>query len=183
MGDRCTGHCCKHFFLPLTPEELATTLHRLRRREDWEMVNYRRRVDAVDLHDRETWRTDLSTNPLPAELEGPNYDLREIEKIAEMAVYLGTTHPRLGEMDRGGIYTCRHLSSDGQCTIYTTRPDICRHYPYGNKCEWGDDCHWDAARDGTTTDLRRAIYGRSEDVAVRLNVLQGAGLIRAESST
>ncbi len=138
------------------------------------MANYRHRLEAVDLQDRETWRTDLSTEPLPTDLEGPNYSLREIEKIAEMVVYIGTTHPTKGTVtDRGGYYSCRHLSGDGQCTTYATRPDMCRHYPYGNKCEWGEDCHWDAARDGTITDLRRAIYGRNEHGAVMLNVLQG----------
>lgn len=41
MGDRCTGHCCRRFYLPLKPEELARAFEAHQRGE----VNY----DQIEL--------------------------------------------------------------------------------------------------------------------------------------
>lgn len=37
-------------------------------------------------------------------------------------------------------YTCRHFDQpSGNCTIYDDRPEMCRNYPYGRRCE-DPDC-------------------------------------------
>lgn len=103
MADRCSGHCCRQFFLPFTPRELVklqlTRVVRLR------------------------------------------FKPEEIRKVAAMAVYLGNN-------ERGShMYTCRHLNViSGDCMNYEDRPDVCREYPYGERCMHADaGCTWNDA--------------------------------------
>jgi len=54
----------------------------------------------------------------------------------------------------GWIFTCRHFDeAAGNCTAYALRPRMCRSYPYGSRCEHGDRCTWDAAREGRAAEL------------------------------
>jgi Fe-S-cluster containining protein len=39
-------------------------------------------------------------------------------------------------------YSCKHFDhKDKVCTIYEIRPEVCRAYPYGKKCEYAG-CTW-----------------------------------------
>lgn len=49
------------------------------------------------------------------------------EQIADMVV-------PIGEDATGPLYTCRHLDEAGNCSIYNTRPRMCRTFPDGAAC-------------------------------------------------
>lgn len=48
------------------------------------------------------------------------------------------------------LYTCKHFDGES-CTNYDNRPNMCRKYPYYNRCNYAG-CTWKAARDGRTRD-------------------------------
>jgi Fe-S-cluster containining protein len=109
MGS-CNGQCCRRFFLPISPEELK------------------------------------------AEAAKEKSHYQEVKFIADMVIFLGTSEldvngdpladrpffPRNDEGKAiGHYYTCKHHDSNtGLCTIYDRRPEMCRRYPYGRKCEY-----------------------------------------------
>lgn len=147
MGDRCTGDCCRHFFLPFQPEEMAKKAAEVRLRREWKAKNPEAKYQDV-----------------PAQLRGSN--VIDIEKIAAMAIYLGQTshlgHPCPPE--RGAFYRCDHLRANGDCGSYSTRPSMCRSYPYGRPCVF-PGCEHDGARAGevgTYDRDRTAIIDRDE---------------------
>jgi Fe-S-cluster containining protein len=81
-------------------------------------------------------------------------------KLAPWLVPLGRFrhHPLTGTPLAKELFFwhCRALGADGNCGIYGDRPELCRRYPYGHRCEHGEHCQWDAAREG------RADKGGSE---------------------
>lgn len=110
---RCTGHCCRSFFLPATPSELAWQgeLHAMAERGE----------------------------PLP---EGARL-FRDGPQIAGMVVHLGAFHrnpigdSRAATMSEpGNFYRCRNLLANGDCAIYSRRPWMCRVYPRDSVCEY-----------------------------------------------
>lgn len=131
MGDRCTGDCCRHFFLPFQPEDMADKAMLVRRRREWKAKN-----------------PDKGWADVPADLRGMN--VIEIEKIAAMAIYLGQTdiHGNTILPEQGAYYRCDHLRANGDCGTYSTRPAMCRTYPYGRPCVF-PGCEHDGARAGT----------------------------------
>lgn len=52
-----------------------------------------------------------------------------IEVIAEMLIPLGVFRHQ-------ELFTCKHLSSEGNCQIYETRPRMCRDFPGPNPCPY-----------------------------------------------
>ena len=100
--ERCSGHCCRQFTLPFSPDELL----------------------------------DQMTDPKKNFLDGV--------QIAEMVVYLGftTPPPEMGPTEEQlkverHRYTCRNFDdATGSCTVYETRPHMCRDYPHGNPCRY-----------------------------------------------
>lgn len=43
--------------------------------------------------------------------------------------------PLAGEsLENEPVYTCKHLASDGRCSIYEKRPGLCRRYPNDAPC-------------------------------------------------
>lgn len=62
--------------------------------------------------------------------------------------YQGERHLHLQDGTLAGtshIYRCRHLTSEGDCGIYETRPRLCRAYPhevYMRKGCTDPDCAW-----------------------------------------
>lgn len=47
---------------------------------------------------------------------------------------------------RGIFLTCRNLQPNGDCSIYESRPSMCREFPNGFRCSCGDLCEWDEAK-------------------------------------
>lgn len=113
--DRCTGHCCQNFYMPLSPDELER--------------GYRR------------WSTDGGTQiQMNGKRDSPIY--RDIHLIAPMVVYLGpdakmsrcvnpTDETLLGKPELPSHrYRCKHFDPKAKvCTIYDIRPAMCRDYP------------------------------------------------------
>ena len=52
-----------------------------------------------------------------------------VEAIHAMLVPLGVFRGQ-------ELFTCRHLSPEGNCTIYETRPKMCRDFPGPNPCPY-----------------------------------------------
>lgn len=94
MGDRCTGRCCRGFYLGSYGD-----LQRRAAAGDKEAVFI---LDMVGPH--------------PPEYRGP--------------------------------FSCRHVGENGDCAVYDQRPRMCRVYPQGEACGFGDECEWDDARKG-----------------------------------
>lgn len=114
---RCTGHCCKNFDLPMGPGQLALVR------------------EIAERGDIGTWRTTGGQVCwAPPILNDAGHGVaftspEEAAQIARMARFVGR--------DARGVhyYTCRHLDEQtGDCTIYATRPTLCRDYPYGKDC-------------------------------------------------
>jgi Fe-S-cluster containining protein len=70
--------------------------------------------------------------------------LRQAPEIAQMVTYLGHFgfNPRFGvvhgaiSQKHANFYSCNNLQPNGDCGIYETRPEMCRVYPNGHKCEF-----------------------------------------------
>jgi len=119
---RCSGHCCRSFYLRFSPEQLKA----------W--------ADGSQPH---------------------TYKPEEIKKVADMVIHLGpaddpnTNRPvladRLGNVipnqaDGGHYYTCKHHNTaTGNCDNYENRPDMCRDYPYQDRCRY-KACTWEAGK-------------------------------------
>lgn len=59
-----------------------------------------------------------------------------------------------------------HYEVDGQSVLrdsgaaFETRPAMCRDYPYGHTCKWGDACTWTEGRIGPLRRWRETPQGR-----------------------
>jgi len=53
----------------------------------------------------------------------------DVETIANMLIPLGTFRGQ-------ELFTCRHLSKEGNCTIYESRPQMCRDFPGPDPCKY-----------------------------------------------
>lgn len=131
--DRCTGDCCREFWLPFSPDELRKAY--------------------------EVWKSSAGGRQLmhrESEQDGSHMKIFEdIELIFPMVAYLGRkkppkgTNPTVnelvnGEQAYGHYYRCKHLAG-ADCTIYDHRPGMCRRYPYGKKCNYLG-CAWREVR-------------------------------------
>lgn len=123
-GDRCTGHCCKSFYLPHSPEELAENYRAWANREEIDR-NGRKIIDGIWLIAPMVRHLGLRQAP-PASAKPP---------------------PAGHHYEAGNYYACKHLEKNGDCGIYAMRPRMCRDYPYGKACSF-KACTWQAARDG-----------------------------------
>lgn len=104
---RCSGHCCKRFFLPLSPAELEKAVEAVQRKERGEPYVW------IDRYGQERG------------LFGTKQD---IETITDMVIVV---EEKLVDGDRSYFYTCKNLQPNGDCGIYETRPRMCSDYPYG----------------------------------------------------
>lgn len=116
MGSRCTGACCREFFLPPLDQLAAEAL--------WFAVL----GDIADAAERIA----IVAMVVPVRLCRP-----------------GNPMPsgRINEEGEEMVYTCRHFDG-ANCTIYERRPHMCRNFPYGRPCPYGDACTWDEGREG-----------------------------------
>lgn len=118
MSDRCRGHCCRHFTLPFSPEELQE--------------NYRawRNGEEKDANGRESMSDIFLIAPMVRHL-----GLRTRNPLAILDQEHEPRH----------YYSCKHLEPNGDCGIYAARPQMCREYPYGKACSY-KGCSWDAVK-------------------------------------
>lgn len=60
---------------------------------------------------------------------GASDQIPDVKMIYEMLI-------PLGEFKKQELFTCRHLSKEGNCTVYETRPKMCRDFPGPNPCPY-----------------------------------------------
>lgn len=133
MGDRCTGRCCRDFDLPFTPDALRAAAATARAAREAQEPTAPGAVARVRN--------------------------AEVEQIAAMVIPL---RPEPGAPTRYR-YRCANYDEDsGDCAIYDRRPDMCRDFPYGHACAFGDRCDWDAAREGRAVNHHKIVL-RSRD--------------------
>ena len=130
MSDRCTGHCCRDFTLPYSPDELWQSYNAFLAMRNGEVP-----VQVGDILYRSQPR-------IP----------QDIHLIAPMVTYLGhydtpasqNTVPEVMRLEHH--YTCKHYdAATHNCTIYDIRPAMCREYPYGHGCNYAA-CTWESQR-------------------------------------
>lgn len=106
---RCTGHCCKRFYLPHAPE-----------------------IFKQEYQKYLVWKKDPSKpEPIIKEIDiiGPM-----LVYIGEGSVDVETNDFTLGKTD-DYFYTCKHHDSiTGDCKNYENRPEMCYSYPYSGVC-------------------------------------------------
>lgn len=125
-GTRCTGDCCRRFYLPFGPGELAYA--------------YALAMGAV---------------PHRLGAPGLLEDIETIYPMAEWLGMekRGTNGEPIPEAVNW--YRCRNLQPNGDCGIYEKRPKMCSEYPYGGACRY-DGCTWTPARQALVPDVRVA---------------------------
>lgn len=123
MGDRCTGHCCRNFFLPLTPEEL---------KESYDA--------ALDFK----LGRDIGNKQIIQDIE-TIYPMVIFLGLVDRESLDGEFPPqgeKLPIQSKQNRYTCKNLQPNGDCGIYETRPVMCSEFPYDRPCEF-KSCTWD----------------------------------------
>lgn len=146
-ADRCVGHCCRLFYLPYSPDELATRAATARVLAERGQAT-RIAVDAI-------------------QIAGMVREVAAHAPLADaVAVRSGFLHHCQPSVADGKVhwYTCANLREDGNCAIYAQRPRMCSAYPYGEACLYAE-CGSAAARAGTMGDglARRDRYARPLD--------------------
>lgn len=119
--DRCTGHCCKAFTIPYSPDELRQAY------VDW----LEQAQDTGRKQPQDIWLIypmarylGFMHSPIPS-ISGANYP-------------------------EAHFYSCKNFDeTTGDCTIYEHRPKMCSEYPYGAGCDYGP-CSWTEQRRGST---------------------------------
>ena len=53
----------------------------------------------------------------------------DAKQISDMVIYLAPAQPGM----LGHFYSCKNLSATGDCSVYGTRPAMCREFPYDGK--------------------------------------------------
>lgn len=125
---RCTGHCCKRFFLPCSPKELWEKY------EDW--IRFGGKL-------AEFFREGTIMPPEPRQAITWAEDVWLIAPMVRLVQVLepGDTNP-INPSDPPSEYkgySCVHLQENGDCGIYEHRPGLCRRYPYGQPCVY-EEC-------------------------------------------
>lgn len=111
---RCTGHCCKKFFLPYDPQGLQELKQRILKND---------LIGKVD-----------TDNLMVIDMVIPLGPLNGLDVNGD-PINRSTTKTE------GYYYTCKNYK-DGNCTVYETRPYVCSDYPYSELCRY-KTCTWD----------------------------------------
>jgi Fe-S-cluster containining protein len=117
--NRCTGHCCKRFYLPFSPTELQRAAEYTK--------TYWIGPDKSAVKDgwEKGWIDDTG------KVHQRFFD--EIEQIADMAIFiekvaLNANHEPIDH--EAHWYTCKNFDVEtGNCKVYETRPIMCRSFP------------------------------------------------------
>lgn len=141
-ANRCTGHCCRSFCLPLSPKELREAYER--------------------------WRASLDGHPIYKNEEPKDKRIyNDIWLVAPMAKHIGIkqTFQQVNPPDHeltegkklpGHWYRCKHFDDKTKkCSIYEIRPRMCRDYPYGESCNYAG-CTWKKVKAKKETRAGRA---------------------------
>lgn len=149
MSDRCTGHCCRSFFLPFSYNELrrAWAAQARSRARGGEPVPW------VDDRGNTLYRL------------GADWDL---ETLVPRLIPLGAHSQNPVSAGDGGFapdrlgnfYRCSALQPNGDCGIYARRPKLCANYPYGTACSY-KDCSWDTR--GVPPALPEGLISKASD--------------------
>ena len=75
---------------------------------------------------------------------GQDSFIPNVTTIAEMLIPLGVFRGQ-------ELFTCKHLSQEGNCTIYEMRPQMCRDFPGPDPCKYRN-----CASHGPQSALKRA---------------------------
>jgi|SRR3990167_6877106 len=65
----------------------------------------------------------------------------------------------LEECVGGWTYSCKHLDTNNNCSIYDNRPDMCRNFPYEKRCPF-PECEWSRVSKESFGRNRRKKHGR-----------------------
>ncbi len=151
--NRCTGHCCRSFYLPFSPKELR------------------------EAYDR--WYASQTGYPVHKTTTEPKDQrlYQDIHLVAPMVEHLGKFRKNpLGTVNDDGFgkerrhyYRCKLFDPKAKrCTIYEIRLRMCREYPYGNKCNYRG-CTWKKVKaKRLTAKERREAKTRAKDAAKKL---------------
>jgi len=164
MDDRCTGHCCRGFSLPLSPQEMREKYDAFVTNHEVYAERFRNQkpvavsITIGDSRVFKPWPFDVCPNSkvwIPDTEFSETRSLNEIYLLYPMIVYLGEfDHPVFPEYYHDGysahcynskgerttqhFYFCKHLSPDRDCSIYDIRPSMCSRYPYNRTCVFAD---------------------------------------------
>lgn len=126
--ERCTGHCCKSFYFRFDPEELKSIVESYKA---WDEFVEKRKEDP------NMSRPDLYYTDRNGKEVFHCYPREEVEQIHGMLIHLGKTNiiPETGEkVDREfDTYTCKNFDGEN-CTIYESRPNMCKIHPTDGVC-------------------------------------------------
>lgn len=118
-ADRCTGNCCNEFVMTIGDSVEAIRTRLLTNVYDGHFI-----ADML-----------IPIRPLVAGSKLPNGDVLKAEDVGTRCI--------------GWVFTCKHFDREKRaCTVYESRPNMCREYPYGKPCEHGDQCSWSQGRAG-----------------------------------
>lgn len=143
---RCTGHCCKAFGIgDSTYENLKLEyLMWLRGAQNSErdIANMRSGFSSAesDLMSERGLRVKGAGIHLVFPMLIPLGKMRQSPFALINPSNLPEEHPGID------MYTCKHLSSDGSCSIYDVRPLMCRKYGMGTTCEYVE-CTWEGHKE------------------------------------
>ena len=117
--NRCTGVCCAVFTLPYNPSELLKI-------------------------------KGMSRDPDADQIIEMVISLPDLAMVRERERRFGIPSRDFDEDTYGGrFYTCKYWDEITlKCTIYETRPRMCRDFPYGESCPHGCDHVEKNTRDG-----------------------------------
>ncbi len=105
-GRRCTGHCCRDFYLPWQPEDLKRVAN----------------VEIEQAHGGKPTHYDVDEIALVAGMVIPLPFSKKLPDALEGGGYRYTCR--------------FHNKETGDCGIYLTRPRMCSTYPYGKTCTY-----------------------------------------------
>lgn len=126
--NRCTGHCCRRFYLPFSPTELQRAAEYTKTYYDENGVDGKKHKEGWEAG----WFDDTG--------KVQRRFFIDVEQIADMAIFIEKTtlDANLEKHHiEGHWYTCKNFDTEtSNCKIYETRPDMCRMYPSSGVCDY-----------------------------------------------
>lgn len=126
MADRCTGKCCEMFHLPHSPLRIKAHARAITNKSGTAYVYENGKRTRVN-------------------------QLQDGEMITSMVEFIESMPKDADKPDGDMIYwySCKNWDAkSGDCTVYETRPRMCRQYPYGKACAY-DGCTWKSGPEET----------------------------------
>lgn len=122
---RCSGHCCKVFYLPYSPTQLAKKAEI----KQEELDKILRRGGMID-------RYDLNAEFVQIANMVEHLAFRWIDLPDDLRALVSVSFPE-NPATEANYYTCKNLDREtNNCRIYEFRPQMCSKYPYSAKCKY-----------------------------------------------